>query len=84
MTADDQLESGWYGRRRGGDDEPGSNARAKAPCRRSSHRRRGFPRGDHAAAASAIGERRVDEAVRRGRSNAGPDNRQEIVSKIRE
>jgi hypothetical protein len=31
-----------------------------------------------------IRERRVDQRVRRSRSETGPDNRQEIVSKIRE
>jgi hypothetical protein len=30
-----------------------------------------------------VGERAVDERVRRGRTNAGPDDRQEVVSKRR-
>jgi len=29
------------------------------------------------------GERAVDECIRRGRTNAGPDNRQDVVSKLR-
>ena len=47
-----------------------------------------FPR-QHARSAGTrtvrpIGQRGIDERIRRSRSDAGPDNRQEIVSKIRE
>jgi hypothetical protein len=84
MTADDQLESVWNRGRRRRHDQPGADARTEPPRRRRGHRGRGFPSGDHAAAARAVAERRVDEAVRCGRSDAGPDNRQEIVSEIRE
>jgi hypothetical protein len=100
MTADDQLESGRNGGRRRRHDEPSANARAEPPRRSHGHRGRGLPSGNDAYvvqtfrsargvltfrfALSAFRERRVDEAVRCGRSDTGPDNRQEIVSKIRE
>jgi hypothetical protein len=44
----------------------------------------GRPEGLHYISLSAFRERGVDEAVRRGRSDTGPDNRQEIVSEIRQ
>ena len=100
MTADDQLESVRDGGRRRRHDKPGADARSEPPRRGGGHRGRGLPCGNDpyvvqtfrsargvltlGFAVPAFRERRVDEAVRRGRSNAGPDNRQEIVSEIRE
>jgi hypothetical protein len=39
----------------------------------------GRPEGPH-----SIGEGGIDQRIRRSRSDSGPDNRQEIMSKIRE
>jgi len=41
----------------------------------------GRPEGLHYI---SLRERRLDQRLRRSRSETGPDNRQEIVSKIRE
>jgi hypothetical protein len=84
MAADDQLEPVRNGGRRRRHDEPGADAWAEPPRRSRGHRGRSLPCGNDAYVAQIFRERRVDEAVRRGRSDAGPDNRQEIVSKIRE
>jgi hypothetical protein len=85
VAADDQLVPlrNWRWRRR--DDEPGANTCAKPTDGGRSHRRRGLPRGDQPEVVRRRAvERRIDESPRRSGSETGPDNRQEIVSKIRE
>jgi hypothetical protein len=44
----------------------------------------GRPGGLHDISLAGVRERRLDEGIGRARSNTGPDNRQEIVSEIRE
>jgi hypothetical protein len=44
----------------------------------------GRPEGRHDISLSIVRKRHIDQDVGRGRTNTGPDNRQEIVSKIRE
>jgi hypothetical protein len=96
MAADDQFESVRYGGVRRRHDEPaGTYPRTEASSRCRSHRGRGLTGGDHTHVVhtfrsaryfplSSLRERRVDEGAGLARSDTGPDNRQEIVSKIRE
>jgi hypothetical protein len=87
MAADDQFEAVGDRRRNGGDHERGVNARAKPSCGRRRHRGRRFSRGNETKPVRIlreIVERGLDQDTGFGRSDTSPDNRQEIVSKIRE
>jgi hypothetical protein len=48
------------------------------------HRRRGLAGGNDTNVVRAGRDRRVDQRAGRGRSDACPDNGQEVVSEIRE
>jgi hypothetical protein len=85
VAADDQLVPLRNWRRRRRDDEPGADTSAETASGCRSHGRRGLPRGDQPEVVRRRAvERRIDESPRRSGSETGPDNRQEIVSKIRE
>jgi hypothetical protein len=68
---------------------PPSLACSQIELRRDSPKPRRREGGRSAACARpeglrSIGEGGIDQRIRRSRSDTGPDNRQEIVSKIRE
>src|SRR3989442_328201 len=83
MRADDQLESIRHGRRLGTHDETRANRHTLGDGKR--HRRRGLSRR-HAKMLRPVdrrGAKRIaDELTRVDRANTGPDDGQEIVSKL--
>jgi hypothetical protein len=89
MPADYRLEAVWRRRRRRADDKACTDARPEALRRCGGHRRRRLAGRDDGtaeavpyAAPCIPGERALDECVGRGRTNTGPDDRQEVVSKL--
>ena len=84
MPTDNRLEASRTRSRRCTDDKAGADPRPEAPRRRGRHRGRRFAsRDDPYIPDVVVSERAVDERVRRGRTNAGPDDRQKVVSKLR-
>ena len=99
MTSDDRHKISGRAITSDSNDQAGADSGAEVTRRRRRHRRRRFAGGDDpdrrrtardggwrvsGAACRVVGRQRVvDECVGRDRTDTGPDNRQEIVSKLR-
>jgi hypothetical protein len=88
MTAFDRFEWSGNDRSHRSDDNPAAKATAEQPSRRGGHSKRRLPRRDQLNAFSARQPgalpRALDQELRFNDSQSGPDDCQEIESKVGE
>jgi hypothetical protein len=87
VAAYDEVKSGGHRHARRRDDKAFSDSRALRPRRGSGHGGSSLAGGNDAETVGPwqrLSKRALDENSGIGRSDTGPDNRQEVVSKIRE